>query len=153
LADNTIGEASVLGRNKVIADYASVATLSGDAARGMKVFQQNCTACHRLSDTGTEIGPNLQSVAGWQFDAFLTAILDPSRSAEPRYLAYNCTLTSGEVVYGLLTNESTAGVVIKCIDGQERTIARPQIQSLECTNRSLMPDGLEAAIDKQAMAD
>src|SRR5439155_18220185 len=95
LADSTIGEASALGRNKVIADYATVATMTADAPRGAKVFAQNCTACHRLGELGQEIGPNLQSVAGWSIDGMLTAILDPSRSAEPRYLAYNCTLSTG----------------------------------------------------------
>jgi putative heme-binding domain-containing protein len=83
----------------------------------------------------------------------MVAILDPSRSAEPRYLSYNCVLDTGETVYGLLVRESAAGVVMKGIDAREYVIPRKQIKSLECTNRSLMPDALEAAIDKQQMAD
>jgi putative membrane-bound dehydrogenase-like protein len=153
LAKVTVGEASALSRTKVVEDYRPALSVRADAGRGAKVFAQNCTTCHHLAGIGNEIGPNLQSVAGWKPDALLTAILDPSLSAEPRYLGYNCTLDTGEVVYGLLVRESAAGVVMKGLDGKDREVPRHQVQSLECTNRSLMPDGLEAAIDRQRMAD
>jgi putative membrane-bound dehydrogenase-like protein len=153
LADKWVGESSASSRNKVLDNYRSVHDLAGDAARGEKVFAANCVTCHHLGNMGNEIGPNLQSVAAWPTDALMVAILDPSRSAEPRYLSYNCALETGETVYGLMVRESAAGVVIKGIDAVERVIPRRQIKSLECTNRSLMPDGLEAAIDKQGMAD
>lgn len=153
LAEKTVGDASVLSRTRVLKIYDPVYKLTGNAERGAKVFAQNCTTCHQLGGIGHEIGPNLQSVSAWTSEMLMIAILDPSRSAEPRYLSYNCTLANGEVVYGLLSRESAAGVVMKGIDALERTIPRAQIKSLECTNRSLMPDGLEAAVDQQSMAD
>ena len=153
LADKTIGASSALNRDKVLENYSPVYALAGDADRGSKIFLQNCTTCHHLANMGNEIGPNLQSVAHWPAEQLMVAILDPSRSAEPRYLSYNCELDTGEVFYGLLVNESAAGVTMKGPDAKERKIPRKQIKSLECTNRSLMPDGLEAAIDKQSMAD
>jgi putative heme-binding domain-containing protein len=153
LADKTVGESSGLSRTKVLANYRGVTELTGDATRGEKVFAANCVTCHHLGNVGQEIGPNLQSVAAWPADALMVAILDPSRGAEPRYLGFNCLLDTGETVYGLVISESAAGATMKGIDGKERVIPRRQVKSLECTNRSLMPDGLEAAIDKQAMAD
>ena len=153
LADKLVGESSALSRSKVIENYRPVYEMTGDALRGEKVFFANCATCHHLGKMGNEIGPNLQSVAAWPADALMVAILDPSRSAEPRYLGFNCVLDTGETVYGLVVRESAAGVVMKGIDAKEREIPRRQIKSLECTNRSLMPDGLEAAIDKQGMAD
>lgn len=153
LAEKVIGAGSALSRTKVIEEFHDVYSLSGDAKRGAKVFSTVCVTCHHLAGMGNEIGPNLQSVANWKADALMTAILDPSLSAEPRYLSYNCTLDTGEVVYGLLVRESAAGVVMKELDAKEHTIPRRQVKSLECTNRSLMPDGLEATIDHQQMAD
>jgi putative heme-binding domain-containing protein len=153
LAAAVVGDTSAESRSKLIETYRPPMTTAGDATRGLKVFGQTCATCHRLGDAGTEIGPNLQSVAGWPPDALVTAILDPSRSAEPRYLGFNCALDTGEVVYGLVLRETPAGVTMKTLDGRERTIPRRQIKSLECTNRSLMPDGLEQAVDVQAMAD
>jgi putative heme-binding domain-containing protein len=122
------------------------------------VFAQNCATCHVAGGAGSgghgvEIGPNLASVAGWPTDALLTGILDPSRSAEPRYLAYACTLDTGDVVYGIVLRETPAGVTMKGLDGVERTIPRGQVKSLESTNKSLMPEGIEAAVDAEQMAD
>jgi putative membrane-bound dehydrogenase-like protein len=153
LAIAALGDFAEGGRAKVIEAYRPAMTMAGDVTRGQKVFANNCATCHKLAGVGNEIGPNLQSVAGWPADALVTAMLDPSRSAEPRYLAFNCTLDSGEVVYGIVLREAPAGVTMKTLDGQEKTIPRRQIKNLECTNRSLMPDGLEQAVDQQSMAD
>ncbi|QOV91360.1 PVC-type heme-binding CxxCH protein [Humisphaera borealis] len=152
LASAVFGDLGV-NRSKVVETYRPAATLAGDAARGQKIYQANCATCHKVGSEGVEIGPNLASIAGWPPEALLTAILDPSRSAEPRYLAYTATLDTGEAVYGILLRETPAGVTIKGLDGKERDIPRKQIKSLECANRSLMPDGIESAVDAQQMAD
>jgi len=141
------------GRAKVVAAYAAVATMTGDAQRGQKVYAQNCATCHRSGEMGVEIGPNLASVAGWPAEALTTAILDPSRSAEPRYLAYTAIVEGGDPIYGLVISETPAAVIMQGLDGIERTIARSRIKSLDCNNRSLMPDGLESAISIDQMAD
>jgi putative membrane-bound dehydrogenase-like protein len=153
LATQAFGDAAEAGRTKVIEGYRPTLSLAGDVTRGQKVFAQNCATCHKVGTEGADVGPNLASVAGWPPDALLTAILDPSRSAEPRYLGFNCTLDTGEVVYGLVLRETPAGVTMKTLDGQERTVPRRQVKALDCTNRSLMPEGLEQAVDPQAMAD
>lgn len=140
-------------RTKVVESYRPAASLTGDVARGQKVYQANCATCHKVGGEGVEIGPDLASIAGWPPDALLTAILDPSRSAEPRFLAYTATLDTGEAVYGILLRETPASITMKGLDGVEREIPRKQVKSLECNNRSLMPDGVEAAIDHQQMAD
>jgi putative membrane-bound dehydrogenase-like protein len=153
LATAIFGDLGPAGRAKVIEAYRDVSNIAGDAARGKTVFTQACAACHQLRGVGTEIGPNLQSVAGWSNDLMLTAIFDPSRSAEPRYLAYTAMLASGEAVYGVVIRDTPAAVTMKGLDGVERTIPRSQIKQVEPANRSLMPDGLEAQVDKQQLAD
>jgi putative heme-binding domain-containing protein len=147
-----LGESSG-GRTMVVEAYRPAIDLQGDVFQGQKVFVQNCATCHKSGKEGLEIGPDLISVAGWPADAMLTAVFDPSRSAEPRYLAYTCTLDTGEAVYGIVLRETPAGVTMKGLDGLERNIPRQQIKSLECMNKSLMPEGMEAAIDLQQMAD
>jgi len=73
--------------------------------------------------------------------------------SEPRYLGYTATLNDGETVFGVITAETGGGIRMKGLDGKERTLVRGSIQSLVSTNRSLMPDGLEAQISKQDLAD
>ena len=153
LARQVLGDAPDASRERVVEQYQAALSLAGDAQRGAKIFAQNCAVCHHKGNVGAFIGPNLDSVTGWRGDALLVAILDPSRQVEPGYLAYTVMLNDGDGVYGIITSESGNSVTLKGLDGKPRTLLRSQIKSVACTNRSLMPDGFESALDKQAMAD
>ena len=153
LAKRILGEGPDPARQHVIDQYREALSLKTDARHGAVVFQQNCAVCHRKGGVGADIGPNLDSVISWQSDALLTAILDPSRQVEPQYLAYTATLADGDAVYGIITSESANSITMKGLDAKQRVLLRANIMSLVGTNRSLMPDGLESAIDQQAMAD
>src|SRR5262249_48000695 len=50
-------------RQKVIKDYSAVLSLKAEATRGRAVFAKNCSVCHRLENTGHEVGPDLTTVA------------------------------------------------------------------------------------------
>lgn len=153
LAREVLGSPPDASRDQVVQKYQDALNLSSDAQRGQKLFLQNCAVCHHKGPIGNDIGPNLDSVIGWRGDALLVAILDPSRQVEPQYLAYTITLNDGDGVYGIITSESGSSVTLKGLDGKPRTLLRSQVKSLTCTNRSLMPDGFESALDKQAIAD
>jgi putative membrane-bound dehydrogenase-like protein len=140
-------------RQKVIDEYQDVLKMPGDVSRGAKVFAENCAVCHRKGAIGNDIGPDLASVMAWQPDALLTAILDPNRQVEPRYLSYTATLPDGQSIFGIITSESGNSLTIKGLDAKEHSIMRDSIKSLAGSGRSLMPDGMEAALNKQAMAD
>jgi putative heme-binding domain-containing protein len=83
----------------------------------------------------------------------MTAILDPNRQVEPRYLSYTATLADGQSIFGVITSESGNSLTIEGLDAKEHSLMRDSIKSLIGSGKSLMPDGLEAAVNKQAMAD
>ena len=60
---------------------------------------------------------------------------------------------NSSTVFGVITSETAAAITIKGIDGKEQKLLRTSIKSLTGTNRSLMPDGLEAALSNQDLAD
>jgi putative heme-binding domain-containing protein len=153
LAAKVLGETSNAARAKVVESYASALQLTGDVNRGLKLYTQNCAVCHKYGEQGNEIGPDLRSVRDWPADSILANTLDPNRKVEPRYLSYTATLNSGDVLFGVITNETGNSLAIKGLDGKETTVLRADVKSLEGSNRSLMPDGLEAALNKQQMAD
>jgi putative heme-binding domain-containing protein len=153
LAQKVMGKPANPLRQQVIDAYRAALNLDGDAKRGTQLFAQNCATCHRKDGSGADIGPDLNSVAAWQSEALLTAILDPSREVQPQYLAYTATLSDGDAIYGLIVSESGDSVTMKGLDGKTRTLLRTQIKSLAATNRSLMPDGLEFALTPQGLAD
>ncbi|MDQ3625439.1 MAG: hypothetical protein M3463_23690, partial [Verrucomicrobiota bacterium] len=59
----------------------------------------------------------------------------------------------GRSLSGLIEAETADTVQLKLIGGLVESISRSTITSMKSLDRSLMPPGLEAAIDKQQMAD
>ena len=62
--------------------------VAGDVTRGLKVYDNVCAACHRYSGRGVEIGPNLETVRGWDREKLVLNILDPNREVAGNYIAY-----------------------------------------------------------------
>lgn len=155
-ARKTINEADAsTSRQKIIDDNKEALTLKGDPEHGQQLYTENCATCHRVgsSTVGHDIGPNILTVRDWSRDNLLTAILDPDRTADPRYLSYVATLADGTQLTGLLTTESAGGVTIKTIDNQDHSVPRASIKSLASTGHSLMPTGFEATMSPQDLAD
>jgi putative heme-binding domain-containing protein len=72
---------------------------------------------------------------------------------EDRYVYYTATTHDGRSLAGMLAGEAGNSLTLLGLDGTEQTILRSEIRSLVSSGRSLMPDGLEAAINEQAMTD
>jgi putative heme-binding domain-containing protein len=140
-------------RQKVLDAWQPVLSMKGNAKSGAEVFRQNCAVCHHLGDVGQEVGPNLETVREWTGEAVLTAILDPNRQTEPKYIAYTATTHAGETIYGVVASESGGAVTMKGLDGKEHPVLRSDLKSLVSSNRTLMPDGFESSMTKQQMAD
>jgi len=102
-------------RQKVIDGYRQALTLRGEAAHGEALFGEHCATCHRVGSAkvGDDIGPNLLTVRDWPTENLLTALLDPDRNVEPRFVAYTADLTDGTTLTGLLTGESAGNVIVK----------------------------------------
>ncbi len=83
----------------------------------------------------------------------LIAILDPSREAQPNYVAYTLVTLQGTVYSGIIASESAAGVTLRRAEGKEDHVLRSQIDELTSTGKSLMPEGLEKDIPPDQMAD
>src|SRR5262249_40540257 len=141
-------------RRKVVDDYRGVLEMAGDAARGKPLFVKQCAVCHKLDGQGHEVGPDLRAVLGNKTrEALLTDVLDPNREVDPRYVNYQVTTTGGRVLTGLLAAETPASVTLRRAENAEDTVLRSQIESLQATGQSLMPDELEKQVSRQDLAD
>jgi putative heme-binding domain-containing protein len=155
-AKATLAQATVnADRQKVIDTYQPALTLKGDPAHGQALFAEQCATCHRVgaAAVGHDIGPNLLTVRDWPSENLLTAILDPDRNVEPRFIAYAATLNDNSTLTGLLIGESAGNVILKTLDDQDHPLPRPTLKSLTSTERSLMPQGFESALAPQDVAD
>jgi putative heme-binding domain-containing protein len=140
-------------RAKVLANYAVVGTLKGDAARGHTLFQAQCAICHRLKNEGKEVGPDLGMANDKPLDWLLTAILDPNAAIEERYRSQTLTLKTGAEITGLLSTETANNVVVRLPGGADLPILRSDLASQKATGKSLMPDGMETVFKPQDLAD
>ncbi|MGH8018464.1 MAG: PVC-type heme-binding CxxCH protein [Opitutaceae bacterium] len=154
LAAAHFGSSAAGARESVVESYSSAFELKGEPDRGRKVFETACIICHRAGDIGTsDIGPNLATVRAWSPDQILLNTLDPNREVAPNYLGYTMETTDGRSFYGLIAGENTASVTLRKIDGDLETVSRRDIAKMSGAGQSLMPEGLEASMTKQDMAD
>ncbi len=140
-------------RAKVIAGYAQVGGLPGDAARGRTLFQQQCAICHRLRGEGQELGPDLGMVGGKPLDWLLTAIFDPNAAIEPRYQAQTLKLKNGAEFTGIIVAETANNITLRLPGGTEQAALRSDIAAQTAPGKSLMPEGLETVLRPQDLAD
>jgi putative membrane-bound dehydrogenase-like protein len=141
-------------RAKVVAEFAGALDLKGDAAKGKVVFKTNCSTCHRLDGVGSDVGANLlAALPNKSGEDLLTAVLDPNREVDPRYVNYQATTADGRVLLGVVATETPTSVTLRRADGAEDTILRANLESLRSTRLSLMPEGLEKQLSKQDVAD
>jgi putative membrane-bound dehydrogenase-like protein len=140
-------------RNKVVLAYEAALKLTGKAARGQQLFEKNCAVCHRKGPTGQSVGPDLATVRDKPPDWFLTAIFDPSRAVEPRYLNYVAMTKDGKVLTGVLGEESGDRLTLLSPNGQAQVVLRSNLEELASTGKSAMPEGLEKDLKPQDVAD
>jgi putative membrane-bound dehydrogenase-like protein len=140
-------------RSKIMESYRPVLALKGDPVKGHDIFMLVCAACHKRGTEGRDLGPDLLTVIEHPPEKLLGSILDPSADIQPGFNPYTCTLNTGEQLYGLLASETATSVVVKLADGTRKTVLRNQIKTLQSQPLSLMPEGMEAIISHQQMAD
>lgn len=140
-------------RAKVIRDYESALELNGDPLRGRVVFQESCASCHALNGIGVNVGPELGVYRNKNRRDIMVAILDPNAVVEPRFSNYEVETKDDEILGGIIKSESSAGITLLQAQGIVREIPRSKISAIRALSLSLMPEGLEQAIDYQQMAD
>ncbi len=130
-------------RQRVLAELLPLTERRGDAVAGRAVFEKNCAKCHRHSGQGGAIGPDLTGVAARKRPDILTEVLDPNRSVEGNFQQYTVVLADGRVLAGLLAGETRTTLELVDAEAARHVVLREEIEDLEGTSRSLMPEGFE----------
>lgn len=140
-------------RQEIIAANADAATLPGDMLKGKLLFVRDCSACHRIGETGIEVGPSLITVRHRTASELLTQILDPNREVGPNYMQFAVALNDGQVLAGMIAEESPVSLTLKQAENKQQIIQREQIAEIKATGLSLMPEGFEKKLSPQDFAD
>jgi putative heme-binding domain-containing protein len=140
-------------RQKVIEELISITTDKGDPVAGKTAFKKVCAKCHTHSGEGTKVGPDLTGMAVHPKKELVIHLLDPSRSVEGNYRAYTVLVDDGRVLTGLLASESKTAVELIDAEGKKQVVQREQIEQLQQSQKSLMPEGFEKQLTKVELTD
>ena len=152
-AQKIFASASNADRGKLVDIYWVQMTDKVDTARGAKLFAKSCATCHKLGDIGQNVGPDLASVGDKSVQGLLTAILDPNRAVEARYINYLATTKAGKTYNGILASETSTSITLVGADGKAQQLLRNELDDLSSTGKSMMPEGLEKDLSPQDIAD
>ena len=155
LAAKILPRPEVVPRATVVAKYQGALKLKGDPAKGKLAYLKGaCITCHKSPDgQGVAVGPDFATFKTAGADSILKNLFDPNAEVAPQYQAFTFTLHNGEAVQGLIAKEDATEVTVRMPGGIEKTFARKEVAGMKGVGRSLMPEGLEAALNEQDVAD
>jgi putative membrane-bound dehydrogenase-like protein len=141
-------------REKIVAQMRDLLhKTGGDPTRGRVVFNNVCAQCHKIYGEGQDVGPDITSNGRASFEQLLSNVFDPSLVIGAAYQATTVTTVKGRILTGLLVEDSPQRVVLKMQGGKLETIVRRDIDEMEISKVSLMPEGFEKQLKPQEIAD
>jgi len=72
---------------------------------------------------------------------------------EAPYVDYTIVTVDGLRYSGIMSAETSSSVTLLGPDGKQQTVLRKDIEILQSTNRSLMPEGMEKDLTREDLAD
>jgi putative membrane-bound dehydrogenase-like protein len=140
-------------RSQIVDDYLRRLPREHDSARGQAIYVNHCSGCHRVANQGTNVGPPLSAGAVADDRTLLTSVLDPNRQMAPEFEQYVALTVQGGSAAGILADQTAATVTLKRDKNQADVLRRADLERLDATGKSLMPEGFEQSISPEQMAD
>ncbi len=123
----------------------------GSVQRGRELFLNSatlaCIRCHRLESVGGQVGPDLTRV--WEthsVEKLIESLVEPSKEIKEGYQTFVATTKKGQVYTGLKIAQSGDEVVLRDSEARDIRIASKDLDSLEASKQSLMPDNVVAQL-------
>ncbi len=131
-------------KTSLIAKYKNLLAIgqqpAGDPARGRLVFQRTCNQCHKLFDSGGDVGPDLTGSDRANSDYILENVLDPSAAVAREYTLTSVATTDGRFVSGIIREQNDRSITVQTAN--ERIILpREDIEEIKPSTVSMMPEG------------
>lgn len=127
----------------------------GDTARGHGVFDGKgaCVSCHRVSGTGSRLGPDLSDIGQKRRAVELErSLVDPDAEILGNNRFYRVVLKDGSVVTGRLLNLDTFSVQLLDSKEQLRSFVKSDVREHGFVDKSTMPS-FKDKLTAQELAD
>ena len=143
-------------KSELVSKYRQLLTKefveNGDAANGRQLFEQTCAKCHRLFGEGSDLAPDLTGSGRKNIDYLLSNLIDPSGLVDDAYRLTTLITDDGRVISGFMIQHGEKHVQLRTQDG-EQTFATKDIESIETSKKSMMPDGLLQTYTEEQVRD
>lgn len=137
-----------------------LALKKGDVVRGKSLMnssgnsQLQCLKCHTVQGNGGAIGPDLSMIGKKATKENLyESIINPSKAIADQYLTWIIETKKGQVLTGLIVEESPEFVVLRDGNGKDYKIERKDVESKAKGPNSLMPSDLINSMTEQDLVD
>jgi putative heme-binding domain-containing protein len=141
-------------REKVVTEMAAyLRERAGDPHRGRIVFRNLCAQCHAIYGEGGAVGPDITANGRATFEQLLSNVFDPSLVIGPAYQVTTVVTKDGRNLTGLIAEDNEQRVVVRMPGEGEETVPRNNVKYTRVSKLSMMPEGLEASLDKKDLSD
>ncbi|HVK17490.1 MAG TPA: PVC-type heme-binding CxxCH protein [Fimbriiglobus sp.] len=130
----------------------------GDPTRGKALYLNTkllaCATCHQMEGVGGSVGPDLSRL--WDThttEKVLESIVEPSKEIKEGYQSYKAVTLDGQVFEGLRVTDTAKEVVIREASGRDVRIAKEDLDELNPSKLSLMPDNAIAQLSFDQFID
>jgi putative membrane-bound dehydrogenase-like protein len=140
------------GRQKVLATYQQALNLPRDPQLGKRLFEQHCQKCHKLGTDGFEVGPDLLTARTRADETLISDVMDPSNQITVGYDNYTVITVDGRIFTGVLSEETATSIALKKEEAVKEVVLRKNIDEMEASRLSMMPENLEEQVSPQDLA-
>ena len=126
---------------------------TGDAETGEDVFDRTCRACHQMNGQGGLIGPDLTGANRTSIPYLLSNLIDPDDFIQDDYRMVIATTRDGRTYVGSITAEDDLRLTIRPVGLPDVVLSRAEVQSIDVSEESLMPEGLLDRLSEQEVID
>jgi len=152
-AANLYGNPPLVSRQNVVDQFSAAAQMSGSSERGGALFQSRCGDCHEARGVGNSSGLVLKGLAGTSRENLLIKICDPNRGISENNSAALISTRDGETLAGNVVSQNARTLTLCRPNGELRVLGRERVGGSSSLGISSMPEGMEAGLNQQDMAD
>jgi len=128
---------------------------AGNPATGRTLFfsaKAACSTCHAVAKRGEQVGPDLSKIGGIRARRdLIESVVFPSNSFARGFETVMVRTTDDDLHTGTLVRESPDAIYLRT--PAELRIGRATVKSTTLGTLSIMPQGLDAALTRQELAD
>jgi quinoprotein glucose dehydrogenase len=130
----------------------------GDPARGRQIYLNNklvaCASCHTMEGQGGQVGPDLTRMwDAMSVEKIIESLVEPGKEIKEGFTSYRVVTKDGKSISGLKIADTATEITLRDATGRDHRIPRGEIEELQASKTSLMPDNVVSQLSYDQFID